>query len=236
MASWCEDCGHTHSKTDSECQFEYEKESEISDDLKDCLSLVPLVEPIYLPLCGHCFSLFFIRKHFQQQSDCPLCRTTVPNVEQVLNSPSPVLVRNFLGKLTVICPCKCGIICQRMNLASHLQICTNALVSCSNDNSEEDPYEDGDTVLTSCDAIVTRAELPHHLESCKYRIISCPFERCQATMCATFMDGHISRCPFRKIECENEGCGVSYCFIDLDEHKSTCEYEKLTCFMSFGKL
>jgi hypothetical protein len=136
MASWCEDCGHTHSKTDSECQFEYEKETEISDDFKDSLSMVPLVEPINLPLCGHIFSLFFIREHFQQSSDCPSCRTTVPDVQQVLNSPSPVLLRNILGKLSVNCPFKCGLICQRMNLASHLQVCTNALVACSNNDND----------------------------------------------------------------------------------------------------
>ena len=110
--------------TDSECQFEYEKESEISEDLKDSLSMVPLVEPINLPLCGHIFSLFFIREHFQQSSDCPLCRTTVPEFQQVLNSPSPALLRNILGKLSVTCPFKCGLMCQRMNLASHLQIMT----------------------------------------------------------------------------------------------------------------
>jgi hypothetical protein len=145
MASWCEDCGHPHSKRDSECQFQYEKESEISEDLKDSLSMVPLVEPIYLPLCGHIFSLFFIRKHLEQNSDCPLCRTTVPDVQQVLNSPSPVLLRNVLGKLSVTCPCKCGRICQRMNLASHLQICTNALVSCPYCAGDgEDPINEED--------------------------------------------------------------------------------------------
>ena len=164
----------------------------MSEDLKDSLSMVPLVEPINLPLCGHCFSLFFIRKHFQQQSDCPLCRTTVPNVEQVLNSPSPVLVRNFLGKLTVICPCKCGIICQRMNLASHLQTCTNALVSCSNN--------DNDFI---CGAVITRADLTHHLELCDYREISCPHERCGTVMTAVRGPEHIASCSYRKIECGN---------------------------------
>jgi hypothetical protein len=234
MASWCEDCGHSHSKTDSECQFEYEKESEISDDLKDSLSMVPLVEPIYLHLCGHTFSLFFAdilspysssENTWRKILTVPLCRTTVPDVEQVLNSPSPVLVRNVLGKLTVTCPFKCGLMCQRMNLASHLQICTHALVSC--------PNNDNDFI---CGAVVTRDDLPRHLESCDYREISCPHERCGTVMTAVRKPEHISSCCYRKLECENEGCGISYCFIDLDEHKSTCEYEKLTCLMSFEDL
>ena len=110
-----------------------------------------------------------------------------------------------------------------MNLASHLQIRSNALVACSNN--------DNDLI---CGAVVTRADLTHHLELCEYREISCPHERCGTVMTAVRGPEHISSCCYRKIDCENEGCGVSYCFIDLDEHKSTCPYENLTCLMSFG--
>ena len=129
----------------------------------------------------------------------------------------------FLKYIISLVHAKCVLICQRMNLASHLQTCTNALVSCTNN--------DNDLI---CGAVVTRADLPHHFESCDYREIPCPHERCGTVMTAVRGPEHISSCSYRKVECENEGCGVSYCFIDLDEHKSTCQFEKLTCCMSFG--
>ena len=162
-------------------------------------------------------------KTFRTKFWLPFVQNNLPDVQQVLNSPSPVLLRNILGKLSVTCSFKCGLICQRMNLASHLQICSNALVSC--------PNNDNDLI---CGAVITRDDLPRHLESCDYREISCPHERCGTVMTAVKMPEHISNCCYRKIECENEGCGVSYCFIDLDEHKSTCQFERLTCLMSFG--
>eukprot|EP00048_Salpingoeca_helianthica_P021418 m.12164 g.12164 ORF g.12164 m.12164 type:complete len:344 (+) comp5962_c0_seq1:44-1075(+) len=113
----CRVCGVAHTGSHV---FQYVKEDEMNENLKDPLSLEPLLDAVELP-CEHVFSRDTIVPWLAQGHQCPL--KCAGNVNESDLRPVGKVFRNLLDSLLVVCPFGCEAHVPRGELEIHLLHC-----------------------------------------------------------------------------------------------------------------
>jgi len=150
--------------------YAYVNELDIDDELKCPVCFDPLLVPA---VCQNCRNTF-CRACVEFLTKCPFCREDVHPLQE-----PPRLLLNLLGKLSVKCNV-CFKQVRRADFQSHTH--DECPISC----------------LWGCDAILTRATLSGHQDSCPYMSVPCKASDVGCTLVAPRMsvDSHLSTCPF----------------------------------------
>lgn len=190
--------------------------SKYDDNLVCPICRCPLVDPVLLMDCDHCFCRECIRQTWTTYSplgpkgDCPTCR--MPAKLGPRASTSKILV-NILDDLVVKCPkhengCKAEL--KRGEVQDHIAIyCSYAMVECKDSN---------------CGQSVRRKD---YEQGCLHYNVSC--ESCQQSMPKAELETHWQlQCPDRQIQCEL--CNSTIYHRDREEHrKQACPAASVPC-------
>ncbi|KAM0717114.1 hypothetical protein Q7P37_006966 [Cladosporium fusiforme] len=190
--------------------------SKYDDNLVCPICRCPLVDPVLLMDCDHCFCRECIRQTWTTYSplgpkgDCPTCR--MPAKLGARSSTSKILV-NILDDLVVKCPkhengCKAEI--KRGEVQDHIAIyCSYAMVECKDSN---------------CGQSVRRKD---YESGCLHYNVSC--ESCQQSMPKAELETHWQlQCPDRQIQCDL--CSSTIYHRDREEHRKTaCPAASVPC-------
>lgn len=190
--------------------------SKYDDNLVCPICRCPLVDPVLLMDCDHCFCRECIRQTWTTYSplgpkgDCPTCR--MPAKLGPRASTSKILV-NILDDLVVKCPksengCKSEI--KRGEVQDHITIyCGYAMVECKD---------------SGCGQSVRRKD---YELGCLHYNVSC--ESCQQNMPKAELETHWQlQCPDRQIKCDL--CSSLIYYRDREEHrKEACPAVNVPC-------
>ncbi|XP_069692826.1 ligand of Numb protein X 2-like isoform X4 [Periplaneta americana] len=123
----CRTCGQAHAAHEPHV---YDYVEEVDEDLTCHICLQPFVMPLDIP-CGHTFCSACLNNYLRVQQLCPIDRK--PLTAHIC-SPSSIVLRKLLEKLSVRCPNRngCDKILQRGDLQDHLNLrCPAASVAWS---------------------------------------------------------------------------------------------------------
>jgi hypothetical protein len=190
--------------------------SKYDDNLVCPICRCPLVDPVMLMDCDHCFCRECIRQTWTTYSplgpkgDCPTCR--MPAKLGPRASTSNILV-NILDDLVVKCPnnesgCKTQL--KRGEVQDHITIyCSYAAVECKDQ---------------TCGLSVRRKD---YEQGCLHYNVSC--ESCHQEMPKADLDKHWQlQCPDRQIDCDL--CSSRIYYRDREEHrKQDCPAASVPC-------
>ena len=218
--------------------------SKYDDNLVCPICRCPLVDPVLLMDCDHCFCRDCIRQTWPAHSplgpkgDCPTCR--MPAKLGPRASTTKILV-NILDDLVVKCPksengCKSQV--KRGEVQDHIAIyCGYSMVECKDQNCgqsiQRKDYEQGCLHYTvsceSCHQEMPKAELESHWQvQCPDRQINC--DLCSALIHHRDRDQHRrDACPAVSVPCPGSslGCLNKSKRAHLEIHTRGCALAKL---------
>jgi hypothetical protein len=218
--------------------------SKYDDNLMCPICRCPLVDPVLLMDCDHCFCRDCIRQTWPTHNplgpkgDCPTCR--MPAKLGPRASTTKILV-NILDDLVVKCPksengCKSQV--KRGEVQDHIAIyCGYSMVECKDPNCgqsiQRKDYEQGCLHYTvsceSCHQEMSKAELENHWQvQCPDRQINC--DLCNSLIYHRDRDEHRKNaCPAMSVPCPGAslGCVNKSKRAHLEIHTRGCALAKL---------
>jgi len=171
-----------------------------------CLGV--LTDPQDTP-CGHTFCKGCIQLHLQKAAVCPLDQSPISMKDL---RRSPVIVRDFLGKLRTRCDHLkegCDWEDKWSLLESHLDKCDFTNVRC---------------VHPPCAAQMPRRNLQAHIDSCGYVNISCRY--CKSLVIRNRVRFHYVSCKDFPLKC---ACKEVIKKKDMANHQNVCPEKEVAC-------
>ncbi|OWF43211.1 Ligand of Numb protein X 2 [Mizuhopecten yessoensis] len=148
----CPNCGQFHEPHGTHL---YDYHQAVDEDLMCQICLQPLVNPLDTR-CGHTFCSRCLHNYLKIQSQCPVDRQRLDDIDI---QQSSILVRRLLDKLLVVCPNVdyCEEVLPRSELEAHLlHRCRGAVTRCIKSS-------------LGCTFQGPRSALQSHLWECPYR-------------------------------------------------------------------
>jgi hypothetical protein len=226
--------------------------SNYDDNLVCPICRCPLVDPVLLMDCDHCFCRECIRQTWPEHAplgpkgDCPTCRMPAKLGPRV--STTKILV-NILDDLVVKCPksengCKSQV--KRGEVQDHIAIyCGYSMVECKDSTCgqsiQRKDYEQGclhySIACESCHQEMPKAELENHWQvQCPDRQINC--DLCSSVIYHRDRDEHRKNaCPAVSVPCPGAslGCVNKSKRAHLEIHTRGCALAKLGPYLDAQK-